>query len=112
MDANLVDGLTYYERTVYDCFINCKEQCALDVKSRTFAPMDMFPTILGALGFEIEGNRLGLGTNLFSDAKTLAEQRSFSWLSQEVAKPSNYYVSRFASNASEKMQIETGGDRE
>ena len=112
MDANLVDGLTYYERTVYDCFINCKEQCALDVKSRTFAPMDMFPTILGALGCEIEGNRLGLGTNLFSDAKTLAEQRSFSWLSQEVAKPSNYYVSRFASNASEKMQIETGGDRE
>ena len=28
--------------------------------------MDLFPSILAAMGYEIEGNRLGLGTNLFS----------------------------------------------
>ena len=35
--------------------------------------MDMFPTTLASLGAVIDGDRLGLGTNLFSDKPTLAE---------------------------------------
>ena len=38
-----------------------------------FSDMDMYPTILSALGYEIEGNRLGFGVNLFSNEKTLLE---------------------------------------
>lgn len=36
--------------------------------------MDLFPTMLASLGVQIEGNRLGLGTNLFSDKKTLMKE--------------------------------------
>ena len=35
--------------------------------------MDNFPTTLASLGVEISGNRLGLGTNLFSSEETLIE---------------------------------------
>ena len=31
-----------------------------------FSQFDMFPTTLAALGVKIEGNKLGLGVNLFS----------------------------------------------
>jgi hypothetical protein len=36
--------------------------------------MDMFPTILEAIGFDVEGDRLGLGTSMFSSLPTLAER--------------------------------------
>ena len=35
---------------------------------------DDFPTTLSAMGAEIEGDRLGLGTNLFSAKETLSEK--------------------------------------
>ena len=34
----------------------------------------MFPTLLASIGVKIEGDRLGLGTNLFSGKPTLFEQ--------------------------------------
>ena len=34
--------------------------------------MDMFPTILASLGAQIEGDRLGIGTNLFSNKTMLS----------------------------------------
>ena len=37
------------------------------IKNRQFTHMDMYPTTLAAMGFNIEGNKLALGTNLFSD---------------------------------------------
>jgi phosphoglycerol transferase len=98
MDASLVDGVAYYDRTVYDCFLNSAVESKQDAKTRTFTTVDMFPTILAAMGFDIEGNRLGLGTNVFSEQKTLAEEHGFEWLNQEVAKSSNYYVTKFAPN--------------
>lgn len=58
--------------------------------------MDLFPTVLSAMGFEIEGDRLGLGTDLFSDRDTLLERRGFQWLERELGKASDYYVERFA----------------
>ena len=33
--------------------------------------MDMYPTTLAAMSIKIEGNKMGLGTNLFSNEKTL-----------------------------------------
>lgn len=95
MDMNLVDGIDYYDRTVYNCFIGSAAQPQLDTKSRTFTTMDMFPSILAALGFEIEGDRLGLGTNLFSGRETLAERFGAEWLDAEMAKSSDYYMENF-----------------
>jgi hypothetical protein len=59
-------------------------------------PLDIFPTTLASLGFNIDGERLGLGTNLFSDEQTLAEQHGFDWLDAEVQKTSSYYIANFA----------------
>ena len=53
--------------------------------------MDMFPTTLASLGASIEGDRLGLGTNLFSDKRTLAEEYGIQKLNKELKKNSNYY---------------------
>ena len=79
-----------YDRHVYNCLINC----AVDTtwrKNRSFTPMDMFPTTLAAIGCEIEGERLGLGTNLFSEQPTLAERIGIDTLNRELSKRSNYY---------------------
>ncbi|UKI23384.1 MAG: hypothetical protein L6V88_02370 [Anaerotruncus sp.] len=38
---------------------------------REWANFDMFPTILASMGVKIKGDRLGIGTNLFSDPPTV-----------------------------------------
>ena len=68
--ANLDDD---YTRTIYNVFINSRVM-PVNNKNRTFTTMDMFPTTLGALGVSIQGDRLGLGTNLFSGIKTIPEE--------------------------------------
>ncbi len=95
MDPNfLADIDENYQRTVYNCIINAPLEPAQE-KEREFATFDMFPTTLAALGVEIEGERLGLGTNLFSDKKTLTEQYGYEDLSNELAKKSVYYNTEF-----------------
>ena len=51
----------------------------------------MFPTILSAIGGEIEGNRLGLGANLFSDEKTIVEKYGYEKVKEEICKRSDFY---------------------
>lgn len=43
-------------------------------RNRTACTMDLFPTTLAAMGVRIEGDRLGLGTNLFSDRDTIVDE--------------------------------------
>jgi len=47
------------------------------------------------MGFEIEGNRLGLGTDLFSNTATLAERIGVETLNEEFLKYSEYYKTNF-----------------
>ena len=58
---------------------------------RTFTALDTYPTIVSAIGGKIEGNKLGLGVNLFSDEKTLAEKHKFKYLDKELQKKSDFY---------------------
>jgi phosphoglycerol transferase len=83
-----------YTRRVYNCFINAKATTE-NSKNRVFTPMDIFPTTLAALGCEIKGDRLGLGTNLFSATPTLAEKMSLEKLDNEINKASDYYYDTF-----------------
>lgn len=83
-----------YTRRVYNCIINPRIT-AQNPKNRTFTPMDLFPTTLAALGCKIEGERLGLGTNLFSNDKTLAETITLEKLNEELNKSSRYYKQNF-----------------
>jgi phosphoglycerol transferase len=80
-----------YDRHVYNCFINSAVP-AERAKNRLFTPMDLLPSTLAAMGCTIEGERLGLGTNLFSDMETLAERMGVDVLNTEISKHSDYYI--------------------
>lgn len=62
-----------YIRKVYTAYINPAVGVETN-EDRDYTTFDTFPTTLAALGINIEGNRLGLGTNLFSTAQTLTER--------------------------------------
>ena len=95
MDNNLVECVEYSERTLYNCFLNTVFEERERVQ-RESTLMDMFPTVLTALGYKIDGNKLGLGVNLFSKEPTLVERFGLQTLNEEFAKSSTYYVKRFA----------------
>lgn len=80
-----------YERGVYNAFINAKVKGSFNNKNRIFTTLDMFPTTLASLGAEIDGNRLGLGTNLFSDLETVPELMGIDNFNRELMKGSTYY---------------------
>ena len=79
-----------YERTIYNAIINSKAE-AVNTTNRKFFTMDMYPTTLSAIGAKIEGDRLGLGTNLFSTEQTLAEKYGVEYLRNELNKKSTFY---------------------
>ena len=83
-----------YQRLLYNCFINAPVE-AKKATNRHFAAVDLFPTTLAAIGCTIEGERLGLGTNLFSGVKTLTELHGFERFNEELAKASTYYENHF-----------------
>ncbi len=97
MDIRLVAEVTeYYDRTVYNCFMNSAKEPKGSTVNRDYTAMDIFPTTLSAMGFEIEGNRLGLGVDLFSGEPTLCEEMGFEKLEEETQKYSAYYIKNFA----------------
>ena len=79
-----------YERTVYNLFINSAIPDQ-NSKNRLFSTMDLFPTTLASLGYTIEGDRLALGTNLYSGKKTLVEKYGKEKVDDEFEKKSEYY---------------------
>ena len=83
-----------YQRLMYNCFINSAADTDR-VTGRKWAAVDLFPTTLAALGCTIEGDRLGLGTNLFSGQATLIEKMGFQKFNDELAKASDYYELHF-----------------
>lgn len=96
MDTDLVSDYEYMDRHVYNCFINLTDnKNNAKIKNRDFGVIDLFPTILGALDFSIEGDRLALGTNLFSDKETLYEELGVDYLNNEIGKHSDFYLKNF-----------------
>lgn len=79
-----------YVRHVYNCFLNAAAT-PNQTKNRQFSALDMFPTTLAAMGCTIDGDRLGLGTNLFSSLPTLMERFGYSTLCNELSKRSASY---------------------
>ena len=62
--------------------------------NRLWANWDMLPTIVAALGAKIEGERLGVGTNLFSGEKTIYEQYGVKKVDREFEKASPLYTEK------------------
>jgi len=95
MDPNFLEGIDEnYIRTTYNCIINPAIEPSKET-GREFGTFDMFPTTIAALGATIEGNRLGLGTNLFSSEETLTEKYGFDKLEEELSKRSDFYIDTF-----------------
>lgn len=91
MDPNFFASVNEsYERTVFNLFLNAPISTE-NRQKRAFSTLDFFPTTLASLGVTIEGDRLGLGTNLFSDKKTLMEQLGIDTFKNELSKNSSYY---------------------
>lgn len=87
----------YEERTIYNAFINSKVDTQ-NTKNRKFFTMDMYPTTLAAIGAQIKGERLALGTNLFSEEKTLAEKFGVENVRKEIEKKSKFYNKKLLYN--------------
>lgn len=78
-----------YARKTYVCIINGPERESTE--ARSYTTLDLFPTTLEALGAEIEGGRMGLGTGLYNGRQTLSEELGFDEFNQEIAWNSHYY---------------------
>lgn len=83
-----------YTRHIYNCFINAAAT-PTQTKNRQYNAMDLFPTTLAAMGCWIPGDRLGLGTNLFSTLPTLLEEMGYATFNSELSKDSLYYTNNF-----------------
>ena len=81
-----------YDRKVYTSFINAAVQPQDPSRVRVYSTIDQFPTTLAALGCTIKGERLGLGTNLFSSEDTLLEKYGYDEVSAEMEKKSNFMI--------------------
>lgn len=94
MDSDFFEKNTSYVRTTYNVIINSKIE-AKNTTNRKFTSLDMFPTTLAALGATIEDDKLALGTNLYSDKKTLIEEKGYEYVSKELNKRSSFYNNNF-----------------
>lgn len=92
-----------YQRTIYNTFINSPITPIKD-KNRLFTTFDLFPTTLASLGVKIEGNKLGLGVNLFSEEQTLLEKIGLDKFNDEISKKSFYYDNVLLGNTYYEMQ--------
>ncbi len=78
-----------YQRKVYTAYINAAAEPEKNER-REYSTFDNFPTTLAALGCDIEGNRLGLGTNLFSSEETLLEKYGITSLNTYLQQKSEF----------------------
>lgn len=84
----LEDGQDYQKKVV-NLIINPAVEA--ENTNRIYSTMDLYPTTLAALGANIEGNKLGLGTNLFSNEETLIEKYGVEYVNNELMKISRFY---------------------
>lgn len=94
MDKNFFkDWDPAYERTTFNVFINpAFPHQSFETKNRQYASWDYFPTILSSLGVQIEGERLGMGTNLASDQQTLIERDGKDKVEEQTSLYSDFYT--------------------
>lgn len=110
MDSDFCEDVNKdYERKVYTTYINSSAEKQLDEK-RNYTTFDNFPTTLAAMGVEIKGNRLGLGTNLFSSQQTLSERVGIEKEEKELKRKSKMLIKAARIDKS-KIQEETVENR-
>ncbi|WP_164508066.1 LTA synthase family protein [Lapidilactobacillus wuchangensis] len=98
MDADYYKkhGVKDSKRRTFNLILNAPvDQKKVKTRNRMYGTYDMFPTTLAAMGVKIDGNRLGIGTNLLSNKKTVAEKDGFNDVNDELAQSSKFYNDQF-----------------
>lgn len=90
MQNDFFDKRGATDRYVYSCIINPRNKKG-DFSNRVYTALDTYPTILYSIGAKIKGDRLGLGVNLFSNKKTLAEEYGLQYLDSKLQERSSFY---------------------
>lgn len=91
MDSDFcIDVPASYDRRTYTAFINSACEPADPSRKREYTTLDNMPTTLAAMGVTIEGDRLGLGTNLYGTTDTLFETYGMEELSDLLSKKSAF----------------------
>lgn len=90
MDSDYLKDIdNLYMRKNYFTIINPEKDRSFNgFVSREYSTLDLFPTIISAIGGKIDGDSLGLGKNLFSDKKTLVEEIGLKKLNDNLLKKS------------------------
>lgn len=99
MQSNLFKGKNAKDRYVYNCIINSNKK-PVNNSNRIATALDYYPTIVYSIGGDIEGERLGLGTNLFSNRPTLSEKYGFNKFRNELRKKSEFYNDKILNSES------------
>ena len=90
MQEGLYPANAASQRYIYNAIINSSVESD-NTKNRKFTHFDMYPTTLAAMGADINGEKLGLGVNLFSDKMTLIEKLGYDELNKNMIVKSDYY---------------------
>ena len=91
MDSDFcIDVPASYDRRTYTAVINSACEPADPSRKREYTTLDNMPTILAAMGVDIEGDRLGLGTNLYGTTDTLLETYGMEEFSDLLSKKSSF----------------------
>ncbi len=99
MDSDFFNNYdSNYVRTTYNAIINSAVDASNTTNNRQFMSYDMFPTLLTSLGIIYDGDRIGIGTDLFSGSKTLTEEYGMDYVNDELLLKSNFYNERFIYN--------------
>ena len=84
-----------YARVTYNCFIGLDDSVDIShTKNRIFTTMDYFPTFLGSINVKIDGDRLALGTNLFSEKETIIEEMGYDDYMSQINRFSKVYYEK------------------
>lgn len=91
MDKDFCDAVpSDYQRKVLVSYINAAPVTNASTGNRLYTTLDEFPTTVSALGVDIKGHRLGLGTDLFSGEQTLIERTGLEMINTEFNRHSQF----------------------
>ena len=95
MDSDFCEDVSPdYQRKTFVCVINPAAETEKPEWERQFSTLDMFPTTLASLGAQIQGDKLGLGVNLFSSRETLTESYGQERMQTEMNNRSEFLQSK------------------
>ena len=80
-----------FDRDIDLLRVTCIKKILLFDDDIDYSKFDFYPTTLTSLGIGFEGNRLGLGTDLFSNEQTLCEKYGVGSFFSLVQKHSTFY---------------------